>query len=227
MQIVRPQHTLVDQVYEAILSGIEAGRYGPDARLIQEELAELLGVSRQPVQQALLLLRSEGVLINAPGRGLMVAPLDQEQVRHVYEIRASLDALAAAKAATGNQERARREGPAYLKRGLDALAREDISEMVAADLAFHHFLYELSGNPLIAATAAPHWTYVRCVMRAVLTVAQSPAEIWAEHEAILNAVGNGDATLAKRLSREHVGLATRIVVAYLSGAEAERKVRKA
>ena len=62
MQIIRSQPSLVDQVYEAILGWIEDGRYGKDARLIQEEIAETLGVSRQPVQQALLLLRNMGIL---------------------------------------------------------------------------------------------------------------------------------------------------------------------
>jgi DNA-binding GntR family transcriptional regulator len=49
MQIITPQPSLVDQVYEAILSEIMDGKFGPDARLVQEELAEAFGVSRQPV----------------------------------------------------------------------------------------------------------------------------------------------------------------------------------
>lgn len=208
MQILRSQPSLVDQVYEAILSRIEAGQYGPDARLVQEEIAEALGVSRQPVQQALLLLRAEGVLINAPGRGLMVAPLDEEKVRNVYEIRASLDALAVVKAARRADPRAKAEGPEFIRRGRDAVAGKSISEMIAADMAFHHFLYELAGNPLIAETAAPHWTYLRCVMGAVLMQGESPRDIWAEHEAILDTVIRGDVTEAERLSRAHVNNAT-------------------
>lgn len=164
MQISRPQLTLVDQVYEAILSRIEAGTYGADTRLIQEEIAESLGVSRQPVQQALLLLRNEGVLTSAPGRGLMVAPFDRDKVRNLYEIRASLDALACGKAAERSSARAAAEGPAYMERGWEAVKKKSISELVSADMAFHHFLYELSGNPMIAETASSHWSYLRCVM---------------------------------------------------------------
>lgn len=67
MRTLTPQLTLVDQVYESILTEITEGRLGLDSRLIQEELAETLGVSRQPVQQALLLLRSRGLLRDAPG----------------------------------------------------------------------------------------------------------------------------------------------------------------
>ena len=99
MRRLQPQPSLVDQVYEAILSDISAGKFTRDARLIQEELAASLGVSRQPVQQALLLLRNHGILRDAPGRGLMVAPLDPEFVRNLYEVRGVLDGLASGKAA--------------------------------------------------------------------------------------------------------------------------------
>ncbi len=212
MQILRPQLSLVDQVYEAILSRIEAGMYGPDVRLIQEEIADVLGVSRQPVQQALLLLRNEGVLISAPGRGLMVAPLDEAKVHNIYEIRGCLDTLAAAKAAKLGSRRARDEGAAFIARGKEAVAHQSISEMIAADMAFHHFIYELAGNPMIAETAAPHWSYLRCLMGAVLMQGEAPRDIWAEHEAILDAVARGDAAEAERLSRSHVDTATESLV---------------
>ncbi len=215
MSILRPQQTLVEQVYEAILSRIASGQVGPDARLIQEEIAEVLGVSRQPVQQALLLLRNEGVLISAPGRGLMVAPLDSAKVRNVYEIRASLDALAAGKAARLQSRRALDEGAAYIARGREAVQRQSISDMIAADMAFHHFIYELSGNPMIAETSAPHWTYLRCLMGAVLMQGEAPRDIWAEHQAILDAVAAGDAAGAERLSRAHVDHATGSLVSKL------------
>lgn len=63
------------QVYEAILSEITDGRLPPNTRLIQDELAAAYGVSRQPVQQALLLLRNHGLVRDAPRRGLVVSPL--------------------------------------------------------------------------------------------------------------------------------------------------------
>ncbi|HUU71592.1 MAG TPA: GntR family transcriptional regulator, partial [Burkholderiales bacterium] len=66
MRRLQPQPSLVDQVYEAILSDISSGKFDGDARLIQEELADSLGVSRQPVQQALLLLKSHGILRDTP-----------------------------------------------------------------------------------------------------------------------------------------------------------------
>ena len=208
MRRLQPQPTLVDQVYEAILSDISSGRFNGESRLKQEELAESLGVSRQPVQQALLLLRNHGILRDAPGRGLMVAPLEAEFVRNLYEVRAVLDGLASAKAAERGSEVARKDGPALIKRGREAVASRSIAKMIAADMDFHFFLYGLSQNPLVAETSSAHWSYLRRVMGEVLLHGETPGEIWDQHEAILNAVIAGDAQKAERLAREHISHAS-------------------
>lgn len=227
MQIVRAQQSLVDQVYEAILAWIEDGRYGADARLIQEEIAETLGVSRQPVQQALLLLRNKGVLINAPGRGLMVAPLDADKVRDMYEIRASLDALASGKAAERGAARARAEGAAIIGRGWQAVKSNVISELIAADMDFHHFVYELSGNQMVVETVSPHWAYLRRVMGEVLLMGMSTTDIWKQHEAIMQAIADGDADSARRLAQYHIELAgTKVLDKLVNEDNDQRKTAK-
>lgn len=233
MRRLQPQPSLVDQVYEAILSDISSGKFDGDARLRQEELAESLGVSRQPVQQALLLLRNHGILRDAPGRGLMVAPLEAEFVRNLYEVRAVLDGLASAKAAERDSEVARKDGPALIKRGREAVASRSIAKMIAADMDFHFFLYGLSQNPLVAETSAAHWSYLRRVMGEVLLHGETPGEIWDQHEAILNAVIAGDAHEAERLAREHISHASQTLTERLAERPPEvamaanpRRVRK-
>lgn len=214
MRILTPQPTLVDQVYEAILAEITEGKFGPDSRLIQEELAEGLGVSRQPVQQALLLLRSRGLLCDAPGRGLMVAPLDPAHVRNLLEVRGVLDGLASAKVAELAADTARKEGPAYLARGRAAVRQRSIAQMTAADMEFHFFLYRLAGNPLIGEICTPHWSYLRRVMGEVLR-GQTPDEIWDQHEAILQAISAGDGAKAERIARHHISHASAVLAGRL------------
>lgn len=208
MRSIAPQTTLVDQVYEAILSEITEGRFGPESRLIQEEIATSLGVSRQPVQQALLLLSRHGVLQEAPGRGLMVAPLEPGRVRDLYEIRSAMDGLAATLVAQRGHKAAQTEGPAFIERGRAAVKSRSYARMIAADMDFHFFLYALSGNPLVAQVCEPHWTYLRRVMGEVLAHAETPRDIWDDHEAILEAVAAGDAERAGVLSRGHVSRAS-------------------
>ena len=86
MRPLASQPSLTEQVYEEILSEIIAGRLRDNPRLIQDDLAKTLGVSRQPVQQALLLLRNQGFLRDAPGRGLVVAPIEPEFVRDLFRV---------------------------------------------------------------------------------------------------------------------------------------------
>ena len=216
MRTLPVQRTLVDQVYESILSEISAGKFGLDTRLIQEELAESLGVSRQPVQQALLLLRSHAILRDAPGRGLMVAPLDADYVRNLYEVRAMLDGLASSNAAERGSDTAKKEGPAFIERGREAVKSRSIARMIATDMDFHFFLYGLSGNPLVAQMSATHWSYLRRVMGEVLLHGETPADIWAQHEAILNAVIAADPREAERLARHHISHASETLTTNLA-----------
>ena len=215
MRSLPAQPTLVDQAYEAILSEISAGKFGNDSRLIQEELAQSLGVSRQPVQQALMLLRNHGILHDAPGRGLMLAPLDPEFVRNLYEVRGMLDGLASGKAAERGSESAKKEGPGFIVRGREAVASRSIARMIATDMDFHYFLYGLSGNPLIAETSTSHWSYLRRVMGEVLLHGETPGEIWDQHETILQAVIAADQKEAERIARLHISKAAETITAGL------------
>eukprot|EP01032_Pedospumella_encystans_P035960 gene35960-40668_t len=60
--------------------------------------------------------------------------------------------------------------------------------MIAADMAFHDFIYTLSGNPLVAPSMETHWTNTQRVMGEVLMRDDKPRDIWNEHEALLDAV---------------------------------------
>ena len=142
MAHIQPQPTLVEQVVNAIVSEIVDGDLPSNARLIQDDLARAYGVSRQPVQQALLLLRDRGLVREAPGRGLIVSPLDVGFVRNLYELRATLDGLAARLAAEYGAVRAKDEGRAYLDAGRTAVETGSLHEQIEADMQFHAFLYE-------------------------------------------------------------------------------------
>src|SRR5947199_7651634 len=95
---------LTEQVYQRLLYAICDGELTPGARLTQEDLAATLGVSRQPVLQALRLLKKEGFVSDAGRRGLRVAPLEAQAITQVYEVRAVLDGLAARRAAQAKAE---------------------------------------------------------------------------------------------------------------------------
>lgn len=209
------QPKLVEQVQDAILAEITEGRLSAGERVIQEQIAQDLGVSRQPVQQALLLLRKQGVLRDAPGRGLIVAPLDLDYVQSMYEVRAVLEGLAFRLAAERNGERAGAEGPGLIRAGREAVRRGSVAGMIAADRRFHDFICELSGNPLIAPALQAQWTNTHRVMGEVLMRDEKPRDIWDQHEAMLDAIARGDADAAEAMARQHIAQAAEFMVARL------------
>src|SRR5215475_5727122 len=94
-----PSPNLSEQVYARILEAIIDRTLLPGQRITQNELAERLGVSRQPVSHALHLLHRQGLVTESGRRGFEVSPLDPVRIRQLYEVRGAIDALAARLAA--------------------------------------------------------------------------------------------------------------------------------
>ena len=221
MKQLAAQPTLTERVHDAILAEIAAGRLGPGERIIQEQLAAALGVSRQPIQQALALLRQQGLLQDAPGRGLLVAPIDPAHVQRMSDLRAVIEGLASRRAAENVTTAARRTGAALIRAGRKASVEGSVADMVAADMALHGFIYGLSGNPLIEPALETHWAMMRRMMAEVLMRDETPRDIWDQHEAIVEAICAGDADRAERLAREHILQAAAFMVQRLGSPDAE------
>lgn len=195
---------LVDQVYRALLGAISSGSLAPGERITQEDIAQRLSVSRQPVLQALRLLKKDGFVLDAPGRGVLVAPLNAEWMRKVYQVRGALDVLAA-RLAAGQRFRI---DPKLMERGRRAARGRNVEAMIDADMAFHEAIYEASGNPLIGQSAGQHWRHLRRAMGAVLQAEPQRESLWDEHQAIADAIAAGNAQRAAQLSEEHVAQAS-------------------
>lgn len=209
MKILLPQPSLAEQVYDVIVDEICGGALPAGSHLKQEKLAEWLGVSRQPVQQAMALLRADGLVEEKGRRGLSVAPLDRDLMLHHYGVRAALDGMAArltavrTAAETHVARTYRRRADAILEDGKKAVAAADVIGQVRHDVAFHTLAYEMSGNPLLARTAEPHWRFLRRAMAEVLRREALPGEIWHQHAGIAEAIAAGKAERAEALMIEH------------------------
>ncbi len=198
----------VDATYRVLVDAITDGSLAPGERITQEEIAEQLGVSRSPVLQALRLLKKDGFIEDAPGRGVQVAQLDIGWVAHLYQVRGALDALAARLAA----ERRHALDPALIRHGRTVSEGQDLRAIIDADLAFHNAIYEASGNPLIPESGQRYWMHLRRVMGAVHRTSRHRATLWDEHQAIADAIAEGDAQRAVQLSDLHIGNASSSLV---------------
>jgi DNA-binding GntR family transcriptional regulator len=117
----------------------------------------------------------------------------------LYEIRGTLDSLAARLAAMRRAEMS----PVLISKGRELSMSGNIRLMIDADMEFHFAIYAASGNPLIGETARVHWVHLRRVMGAMLQASGQRASIWDEHAAIAEAIARGNVESAMNLSELH------------------------
>ena len=204
---------LTEQVYKRLLDAVCSGELAPGTRLTQEELAASLSVSRQPVLQGLRMLKRDGLAIDTGRRGLIVAPIDPALIEDLYEVRGVLEGLAARL----QRWPGRRSIPAWSSAAGRRSRAAHFPALIDADMAFHNAIYAASGNPLIAESASRHWHHIRRAMGGVLQ-AEGPRDwVWDEHQAIIEAINNGDAPAAERRAREHCEAGGRVLATRLKG----------
>jgi DNA-binding GntR family transcriptional regulator len=192
---------LRQSVYEALVELIVAGALRPGQHLVESELARQLGVSRQPVREALHRLEAEGWIDLRPSQGAFVhVPTDREvdQLLDVRELLEGATARLAARAATPGAVAALR---ATWDDGVKAVDSGDLAAAVAANNQFHAAVADLAGNAVLAQLTDIVGRRVRWYYRKV-----APArghESWAEHAELLAAIEAGDEDKAAALARLH------------------------
>jgi DNA-binding GntR family transcriptional regulator len=221
LEALRPTQNLIDRTYQQMLEAIADGTLLPGQRIRQAELADTLGVSRQPVSHALHLLKRQGLVEDSGRKGLRVVPLDPFRVMQLYQVREAVDGLAAklaaARSAAGSADH---EELGSLKRQLDAGlvfdATTPIPILVRADTDFHRGLYRLSGNPAIEEMTAPLWPHLMRSMAMVLREPDYATRVWRqEHPAILRHILAGDPVAAETAARAHAATAARLTAEQL------------
>jgi DNA-binding GntR family transcriptional regulator len=208
---VDPTPNLTEQVYARILEAITDRTLPPGHRIRQNEFAEKLGVSRQPVSHALHLLHRQGLLSESGRRGFEVTQLDPARIRQLYEVRGAIDALAAglaAKHATVDAAGRKRLETA-LHAGRDIDKQTPLAQLIALDVEFHSAIYHLAGNPVIEEMIAPQWPHMRRSMATVLSELDYRESAWTEHEVIAAHILASDAKAAESAALVHAQTAGR------------------
>ena len=200
-------------------SAITAGQFAPGDHLGEVELAGTLGVSRATVREALRHLEQDGLAVASPRGMLRVRQVDEREIRELYAVRGTLEALAGQTLA----ERPDREDAAA---ALDAaIARLDIAEgdlpaQVEADLAFHVLLCERAGN----ATLLRHWRSLEGPIRITIMHAGPGRALHnmaaARHRPIVTAIRSGDASATRDTITRHMAQAAERLVTAAQHAEA-------
>jgi len=202
-QLISPKK-LVDQAYAVILDAICDGTLKPGERLTQQAVAERLSVSRQPIHNALQVLKAQGFVEETGRRGLSVVPLDPKRFQAIYQFRSAVEPLAVKLATPRLTPEAIERGRAIIKKGKARAKKGSARDRVQADMEFHSFIYELSDNALVLETMHLNWQHLRRAMGEVLRSGDLSTRVWPEHEAILEAMIAGEAERAAALMQQHM-----------------------
>jgi DNA-binding GntR family transcriptional regulator len=193
-----------DQAYVVLRSAIVGAELEPGRRLSENQLAELIGVSRTPVRDALARLRDERLVAIVPQLGTFVTFIDRDAVADAHFVREALE-VGAVKLAAQN---ATTEQVARLEANLDhqqqAVALDDAELFARLDDDLHHLLCDLSGREVAWRLSERTRGQLDRVRLLSLPEAGYRDQMLAEHRAVVAAVADHDAPRAERELRHHL-----------------------
>jgi DNA-binding GntR family transcriptional regulator len=194
---------LRQSVYEALVELVVGGHLRPGQHLVETDLARRLGVSRQPVREALHRLEAEGWIDLRPSQGAFVHVPTDHEVDQLLDVRELLEGGTARLAArTVTPEAADRLRRVWAE-GKEAADSGDPERIAEANNAFHAAVAACARNDVLAELAGVVSRRVRWYYRRVAP-ARGP-ESWAEHAELIDAISTGDEERAAALARAHTG----------------------
>jgi DNA-binding GntR family transcriptional regulator len=195
---------LSDRLREAIEEEIATGKLLPGSRLDEVELAKRFSVSRTPIREALNLLLGEGLIEMRPRRGAVVARVSPQRLIEMFEVMAELEAMCAQLAARrmSEEEFAAIESAHAACQG--AAAARDADAYFYANERFHYAIYSASHNTFLSEQAAALQRKLRPYRRLQLRVRNRIQRSYEEHQAIVDALREGNSEQAMLSVRNHV-----------------------
>jgi DNA-binding GntR family transcriptional regulator len=194
---------LSDQIREFIADAILDGRFEPGERIIENAIANELGVSQAPVREAMRELVVMGFLESEPYKGTFVRKFTPEELNEVYTVRAALESLGARQAASRITERDATTLRDILEEMIAAAQAEDLHEMVRLNNLFHETIIQISGNKLLLQL----WKSLEFGQWTILITSRSQLGLEylaRRHEALVEALLTRDSEVASEAMRQHI-----------------------
>jgi DNA-binding GntR family transcriptional regulator len=211
------RRVLTDDVVDSIRDAILAGKIKPGARLIEEDLAASLKVSRGPVRQAIFRLQQEGLVVHEPHRGATVRGISEEDVADIYSLRLALERLAI-------EQAIRKAGPDELA-GIEAvlgrfsqMRRRDVTRRTVAelDIDFHDAIFRAAKSWRLYGA----WEMLRSQLMMFLMLRDAlPSDYldsWhRDHRRLVEVIRGGDQAVAAATITDHINGARERLLATL------------
>jgi DNA-binding GntR family transcriptional regulator len=211
---------LSTQVYRELREAICDQRIPPRQRLVQNALADQLGISRTPVRDALSRLVQEGLVDPAPVRGgFIVREFTPHEVLEIYDVRLALEPVAA-RGACGRHSGTQLAEMRDLNAAIEAEPADSVSHGYELNERFHALVIQPSDNEIMKRMLAQLWQMPSALRMYHFQASEHEREVTvSEHEGILGALAEGDADLLVELIEAHIRGAKQIALEHFKASE--------
>lgn len=211
-----PKLTMAERAYRAIKHRILENQFPAGTIMLEQELAELLEMSRTPVREAMVRLAREGMIDIRPRHGMRVLPVSADDMREIYEILTALEAEAAAQIARDGASSARIEELRDTVTQMDqALEADDLDAWARADDRFHRLILASCRNRRLKAIIEQFWDQSHRVRTLTLRLRPKPTASNVDHRILVDAIERRDAETAQRIHHDHRAKSGRMLVEIL------------
>ncbi|NNH31569.1 GntR family transcriptional regulator [Rhizobium sp. SEMIA 4085] len=216
IKVERPAKTLRELALDKGREAIDSGHFKPGDRLVERDLCAQLGVSRTIVREVLRHLESEGLVANLPNKGPIVARLDADEARQIYEIRGALEGMAARLCAERHDSTIVEalEGALYDIR--QCYREKDMPGVLASTSAFYQVLFSKVDRHVAWGIVNLLTVRINHLRSMTIKTDNRNVEGPAQMERIIEAIRRGDGEGAYRAAMDHVTSAAAIAEAVIS-----------
>ena len=202
-KIERPE-TLQSLAYEQIKGLLVSGELKQDTIYPANQFAEMLGVSRTPVREALLQLAAEGLLISVQGRGFKIREFSEKEIKDFFETRLMIETYIIERLAEsiGPEDISALEES--LKQMIRSARKKDRYGFLEADKAFHMNLVHRYKNRLLESIMENIRNLISILGRKALTISGRTEEVIEEHQRIIEGLRKNDAREVAEAMRHHL-----------------------
>jgi DNA-binding GntR family transcriptional regulator len=207
--------TLRAQVENTLRKAIISGELSPGEKLIERELCQMLGVSRQSLREAMRKLEAEKLIVIVPHRGPEVASMSIDQARELFALRQLLESYAAQEFTIHASDQQIKELIKTVKRLKEAVKKNDSEGVLQAKAEFYGILLGGCGNNLVREVLGGLLSRVSLLRATSLMLEDRLPQSLKEIEALVACIKLRDPDGARAISFEHVSNAQKAALGVL------------
>jgi DNA-binding GntR family transcriptional regulator len=216
IKVERSAKTLRELTLDKVRLAILNQYFKPGQRLVERTLCEELGVSRTVVREVLRHLETEGLVQSVPQQGPIVAVIDADTTRQIYELRSLLEGHAA----SGCAKKATQKDIDHLKTALvtieAAFERKEYQAVMEATTSFYRTMFHVAGDTMAWEIVSSLNARINRLRLITISSANRATDAPSEMHVLLGAIERKDGTHAAKAARDHVQTAQRIAMQHIA-----------